>query len=126
MKKIVRPARKASKRRAGGDAPRLRTSPSRPQPTERYRSLDRPRPIEKVLARLANVTPCGHGWSAICPGHGDRIPSLSVVEGGDGRVLMKCHAGCWIGDIVEELGLTMRDLFGRRRRRPFRYSSREG
>lgn len=29
----------------------------------------------------------------------------------DGRILVKCHAGCGVGDIVDALGLTMSDLY---------------
>jgi DNA-binding transcriptional ArsR family regulator len=36
---------------------------------------------------------------------------LSVSEGRDGRVLLKCHAGCDIKAIVQALGLELRDLF---------------
>jgi hypothetical protein len=50
-------------------------------------------------------------WSSICPGHDDKRPSLSLAEGEDSRVLMKCHAGCRTEDILKALSLTMRDLF---------------
>ena len=36
----------------------------------------------------------GSGWVARCPAHEDKMPSLSVTEGADGRVLVHCHAGC--------------------------------
>src|SRR5712691_12494 len=29
-----------------------------------------------------------------CPAHDDRTPSLRVGTGRDGKVLVKCHAGC--------------------------------
>ena len=50
-------------------------------------------------------------WSAKCPAHGDNHQSLSVSVGKDGRVLMKCHAGCDVGDIAQAIGLTVKDLF---------------
>jgi hypothetical protein len=34
-----------------------------------------------------------------------------VREGGDGRVLVYCHAGCRTEDVVVAIGLSMRDLF---------------
>lgn len=49
------------------------------------------------------------GWC--CPAHEDNQPSLSLSEGKDGRILLHCHAGCAIGDIVEAAGLEWRDLF---------------
>jgi hypothetical protein len=83
---------------------------------QRVHSLARARPIDKVLPKLKNVTPSGSGWTARCPGHADSHNSLSVAEGDDGRVLVFCHAGCLIDDIVDALDLKMRDLFDRRSR----------
>ena len=34
------------------------------------------------------------GWVARCPAHNDHHPSLSLTETQNGRVLVKCHAGC--------------------------------
>jgi putative DNA primase/helicase len=34
------------------------------------------------------------GWMAHCPAHDDRNPSLSLKDSDDGRLLVKCHAGC--------------------------------
>jgi len=68
-------------------------------------------PLERVLARLHQVKPYGGGYSAPCPAHQDRKPSLSIRTGDDGRVLLKCHAGCPAEKIVAALGLRMRDLF---------------
>lgn len=67
-------------------------------------------PVQKVLAGLARVGRSGNGWSACCPAHDDRNPSLSISEGDDGRVLLYCHAGCAVADVVGALGLEMADL----------------
>ncbi len=53
----------------------------------------------------------GAGWSAKCPAHEDRRASLSIGEGDDGRALLKCHAGCGLGAILDKLGLREADLF---------------
>ena len=45
--------------------------------------------------------PYGNGWLAHCPVHGDRIRSLKIDAGNDGRVLVKCFAGCTVENIVE-------------------------
>ena len=54
--------------------------------------------VELVLDRLteAGCLPrrSGPSWSAKCPAHDDKSPSLSVSEGSDGRALVNCHAGC--------------------------------
>ena len=31
---------------------------------------------------------------ARCPAHDDRKPSLSIRDADDGKVLVRCHAGC--------------------------------
>jgi hypothetical protein len=67
--------------------------------------------IDEILGRLDRVKRTGTGWLARCPAHRDRAPSLSIAEGDDGRVLLKCHAGCTVQDIVSALGLRMADLY---------------
>jgi putative DNA primase/helicase len=80
--------------------------------------------VTDIIQRL-DAKRSGEGWKAKCPAHDDRVPSLSIKEGSDGRVLLHCHAGCSIDDILRALGLTLRDLFpagsslnGARRERP--------
>ena len=50
-------------------------------------------------------------WTARCPAHEDREPSLSVKELSDGRILIHCHAGCGAADVMEAAGLSLRDLY---------------
>ena len=66
--------------------------------------------LERILGRLDGVRRSGEGWLARCPGHEDRHPSLGINEGDDGRVLLRCFAGCAAGQVVVA-GLGMRDLF---------------
>jgi hypothetical protein len=71
-------------------------------------------PIESILAQLQRVRkrqPCQ--WSACCPAHDDKSPSLSVRETADGAVLLHCFAGCTVAEITAVLGLEMADLFPR-------------
>jgi Protein of unknown function (DUF3987) len=68
-------------------------------------------PIDLVLPKLSRATPNGHGWLACCPAHEDQTPSLSINQGDDGRVLLKCFAGCSHEAIMEALGLQSKDLF---------------
>ena len=71
-------------------------------------------PTERILSALAdrNCDPKrnGKGWSARCPAHEDRRPSLSVSEGDDGRALVHCHAGCTVDAICDAVGLRVADL----------------
>jgi archaellum biogenesis ATPase FlaH len=55
-----------------------------------------------VLPNLRKVKKTRNGWSACCPAHDDRNPSLSVNED-EGKVLMYCHAGCSFVQIVQAL-----------------------
>jgi hypothetical protein len=72
------------------------------------------------LARLQRVKPTSkRGWTACCPAHDDRDPSLSIKLGDDDRILVNCHAGCTAEAIVEALGLSMRDLMPERPSRDF-------
>ncbi|MCA9312357.1 MAG: hypothetical protein KDA21_14180, partial [Phycisphaerales bacterium] len=73
--------------------------------------MDNSEPMRKVLGRLEGVKRCGDGFMALCPGHDDHTPSLSIREGKDGRVLIKCHAGCTNPEILTAIGLAQRDLF---------------
>ncbi len=63
-----------------------------------------------VAAKLQRSRRTADGWVACCPAHDDRTPSLSVSDG-NGRVLVKCHAGCSqdaVLDAIEALGIQMR------------------
>lgn len=73
-------------------------------------------PIEVVEQALdaAGSGPRGNrqrGFTARCPAHDDRTPSLTVSEGADGRALVKCQAGCDAESVIRALGLEWADLF---------------
>lgn len=82
---------------------------------------------DALLAQLEGVKRTGDGrWLARCPAHADRSPSLSVKETGAGVVLVKCWAGCSVGEVMAAAGLDMTALFpensivaGKPERRPF-------
>lgn len=63
------------------------------------------------LAERLGARRSGKGYACQCPAHDDRQASLSIGEGADGRVLLRCFAGCEVEAVVERLGLSMRDLF---------------
>ena len=46
----------------------------------------------------------GNGYSARCPAHEDRDPSLSLAEGDHQAVVVKCHKGCSFEAIRAALG----------------------
>jgi hypothetical protein len=65
---------------------------------------------EEILTRLEGVFGTSNGWQSRCPAHDDSKASLSIAED-DGKTLLHCHARCATADIVEAMGLQMRDLF---------------
>jgi len=68
----------------------------------------------ELIERLDMVRQTGPDrWLARCPAHADRSPSLSVRETGDGTVLIHCFAGCGAAEVVQAVGLELRDLFPR-------------
>lgn len=65
--------------------------------------------IDDLLSRLNRVHKTRDAWTAQCPAHADRNPSLSIAER-DGKILLHCHVGCLVQEIVKALGLRMSDL----------------
>jgi putative DNA primase/helicase len=45
----------------------------------------------------------GSGWMACCPAHDDQNPSLSISDGDDGKILVKCFAGCTQTSVIDAL-----------------------
>lgn len=67
--------------------------------------------LEEILSRLDGVKGGNGQYSARCPAHDDHHASLSISIGKDGKILLNCFAGCEKANIVDALGLTMKDLF---------------
>ena len=76
------------------------------------------------IAKALGGHRAGASWMARCPAHEDRKPSLSISAGRDGKVLVRCHAGCDQRDVIAILrqrGLwetprKSRGRFGRKRK----------
>ena len=68
-------------------------------------------PVEKMLGMLTKVKGRNGSWTACCPAHNDKGPSLAIRETEDGRVLLHCFAGCETLHVVQALGMDMTDLF---------------
>jgi hypothetical protein len=68
--------------------------------------------IEDFVARLENVKTKGRGqYLCSCPAHADSDPSLAVTQTPNGKILVKCFAGCSALEIVHSMQLTLEDLF---------------
>lgn len=69
---------------------------------------------EPILARLEGVRErAPDRWTARCPAHEDKKPSLSIRDAGD-RLLVYCFGGCNVREVVEAIGLRFDDLFADR------------
>lgn len=66
--------------------------------------------LDTVLGMLRGVHRSGDKATARCPAHDDRTPSLSVKAEDDGRILLKCHAGCLTEEVLAALGLNFEDV----------------
>ncbi len=68
--------------------------------------------VQEFLHRLKNVKQRGENqYIASCPTREDKHQSLSVSVGKDGRILLYDHGGADVVQILDAMGLTMRDLF---------------
>jgi hypothetical protein len=67
--------------------------------------------IENLLNRLTKVKGGRGRWTACCPSHEDRSPSLAIRETEDGRILLKCFGGCSVQEIVGAIGMDIGELF---------------
>jgi putative DNA primase/helicase len=56
-----------------------------------------------IIAKALGGRKAGKGWTARCPAHDDHDPSLSIVDGEDGKVLVRCHAGCAQAEVIAAL-----------------------
>lgn len=67
--------------------------------------------LEKIIEALESVKCIGENqYMAKCPCHDDKKASLSITQENN-KILLHCFAGCNSEDIVNSIGLTMKDLF---------------
>lgn len=69
--------------------------------------------LADVLDKLENVKALPSGYSARCPAHEDAVSSLMVNKGRTQPVVVHCHAGCTVDDVLKALGLTTGDIMGK-------------
>ena len=67
--------------------------------------------IDSLLQRLIKVKGRNGNWTACCPAHEDKSPSLAVRQHEDGRILLHCFGGCDVNTVLGALGMTITDLF---------------
>lgn len=60
--------------------------------------------LEEICSFL-NAKRSGNCYTARCPAHEDRDPSLSISTNSEGKLLLHCHAGCEFDEILLALGM---------------------
>ena len=65
---------------------------------------------DELLDRFDRVRRSGKRWTARCPAHDDKTPSLAIAAGTN-VWLVKCWAGCDFEDVVTAAGLDTRRMF---------------
>ena len=71
--------------------------PRKYQPARRGMGAER-------IAKALGGRKVGVDWMARCPAHDDRKPSLAIRDADDGKVLVRCHAGCDQARVIAALG----------------------
>lgn len=66
--------------------------------------------FEVLVSRLDVVRRFANDVQARCPAHEDKHASLHVTLK-DGKILIRCFAGCTVEDVVAARGMSMADLF---------------
>ena len=67
--------------------------------------------LDLILSGLQKVRKSAPGeWTACCPSHPDKSPSLAIKDAGGEVILLHCFAGCSAEEVVSALGLTLADL----------------
>lgn len=64
----------------------------------------------KILQVVGSGSYSGATYNCKCPGHEDKRASLSITKTED-KILMKCHAGCSIGHLCDQIGVPQHELF---------------
>jgi putative DNA primase/helicase len=74
----------------------------------------------ELIAKALGGRKIGSGWSARCPTHDDSTPSLSLRDTSEGKVLVRCHAGCNQDQVIAYLKAS--DLWPQSSQRPSRHN----
>lgn len=83
---------------------------------------------EKLLTHFKVCKQKGDTAQANCPSHDDKHASLSIALS-DNRILIYCHAGCTIDEVLRSANLTLADLFIGTRQAPaaiYQYRKADG
>lgn len=66
--------------------------------------------VDVLLSRLTKVRGRNGAWTACCPAHDDKSPSLAIKDEG-GKVLVHCFGGCSVESVLGAVGMDLTELF---------------
>lgn len=74
--------------------------------------------LSEIISRFQNAKLIGeNSYQVRCNCHDDKKASLTITEE-DNKILMHCHAGCDVRNILTAAGLTEKDLFNEVQKKP--------
>jgi len=82
--------------------------------------------LEELLEELEGVRKQGEYFMARCPAHDDSTASLQVSEHEDGGLGVFCHAGCDVGEVMQSMGHTVKDIMPDSGESVYTYRDEEG
>jgi AAA domain len=65
----------------------------------------------EAICQRFDARQIGSKMMAKCPAHDDKNPSLSIDEGSEGKILLKCWGGCKLEEVLRASQLQIGDLF---------------
>ena len=81
--------------------------------------------LENALSHFKVQKRTGNRIQAFCPAHDDTNASLSITISDD-KILLFCHAGCSVKDILKSANLTFSDLFAKPPTDIYQYRNADG
>jgi putative DNA primase/helicase len=68
--------------------------------------------LNEFVSKMDSPRETPSGISARCRSHDDTVSSLSINAGDHGGIVVKCHAGCTIEELLAAYGMTIADVMG--------------
>jgi putative DNA primase/helicase len=77
---------------------------------------------ERIIDKLEEVKPNGDKARALCPAHDGTNPTALAIRRIEGSVLLYCHVGCTVEDILASLEMRKSDLYDDARGYDYHYA----
>ena len=77
---------------------------------------------ERILDKLEKVKRNGNKARALCPAHDGDNPTALAITKIEGKVLLYCHVGCHIDEVLASLSMRRSDLYDDARGYDYHYA----